>query len=317
MRRAALLILLPLILRAAEPPLIRIEGGYTAYSYDHAQIMGEDVKMSWFGWTVAAKSLKLDLGVRTGAAYGSIIMTKGDAKLEADELLFDAGAETGILVRFGENMRALPFPGDRKIDDPGAEARARRAALEGVSWAKMRGSLLYASARAIDVLPSYEAYGDDVLMHVEGLDSVGFKRIKLSGGAQPKAGGLTLDRVWFSRLQGVFGDLSLTLNKEKLLRSRTLLHYEEHTILSNYVGLPRQLDLQTSNVWSAKEGLDLGLDGNYSSTGLGNAKLFALVKSRDAKRTTTFDLAYNKPLQSDGETWLGVRTDLRSTAGVS
>ncbi len=199
MHRAALLfLLLPLLLRAEETPLLRIEGGYAAYSYDHAQIMGEDVRMSWFGWTVAAKSLKLDLGVRSGAAYGEVILTKGEARIEADEFLFDAAAEKGILVRFGEEMSEAPFPSDRKLEDAGAEARARRAALEGVSWAKLRGSLLYASARAIDVLPTYEAYGDDVLMHVEGLPSVGFKRIKLSGGDQPKSGGLALDRVWFS-----------------------------------------------------------------------------------------------------------------------
>lgn len=312
MRRTALVLLLPLVLAAAETPLLRIEGGYVAYSYDHAQILGEDVKMSWFGWTVTARSLKLDLGVRSGAAYGRVVLAKDGLRIEADELLFDAGSEAGILVRFGDEMAEQAFPADREIEDAGAEARARRAALENMSWARIRGSLLYASARAVDVLPANEVYGEDVLMHVEGLESVGFKRIKLSGGDQPKSGGLALERVWFSRRQGVFGDLSLTLNKEKLLRSRTLFHYEEHTILSDYIGLPRQLDLQTSNVWSAGQSLDLGLDGNYSSTGLGNAKLFALVKSRDAKRSITFDLAYNKPLQSAGEIWLGLRTDLQS-----
>ncbi|MCX6560274.1 MAG: hypothetical protein NTZ26_07140 [Candidatus Aminicenantes bacterium] len=312
MHRTALFLLAPLLLGAAEPPQIRIQGAYLAFSYDHAQILGDDISLTWRGWTITAQAVKIDIAARAGSVIGRVRMAKGEARLEADEFLFDAGSETGVIVRYGDEISEIPFPADRKPQDLAAETKARRATLEGASWAKMRGSLLYASAKALDIMSSFEVYGDEILMHVEGVESVGFKRLKLSAGDKPQAGGLSLDRIWFSRNQGVFGDMSLTLNRDKVLRSRTLLHYEEHTILSSYIGLPRQLDAQTSNVWSASAKLDLGLEGNYSTTSLGNARVFALVKSRDDKRNTTFDLAYNKPLQSEGETWLGMRTELKS-----
>jgi len=317
MRRAALLFALILTaaagpLAAADPPLLRLRGSYLAYSHDHGHILGHDVRFEWRGWTATAGEIRIDVPARRGAALGTVVLVKGEERREADEFLFDLGAEAGVLVRYGDEMEALPFPASRPADGAAADARARRAGLEGVSWAKLRASLLFATARTIDVLPSFEVYGDDILMHVEGLESVGFKRLKLSFGDKAERSGPSLDRIWYSPSQGLFGDMSLKLGREGKLRSRTQVHYEEHTLLSSYAGLPRQLDLQTSNVWNAAGGLDLGLDGVYSSTGLGNAKLFALVKSKDQRRSAAFDLSYNKPLQSAGETWLGVQAGLNS-----
>jgi hypothetical protein len=312
MRRAAILLLAPLLLAAAKPPLLHIQGTALAYSHDHSQILGQDVRIEWLGWTLTAGVLKIDMAARRGGALGRVVLAKGEARLEADELFFDLGQESGVLVRYGDGIEAFPFPETRKNEDFAAEARARRAGMEGVAWAGVRSSLFYATARVIDILPSFEVYGDDVLIHVEGLESIGFKRLKLSLGDKAQTEGLSLDRVWYNHSQGLFGDLSLNLGQGKKLHSRTQLHYEEHSVLSDYTGLPRQYDLQTSTVWTAAPKLDLGLEGNYSSTGLGNARLFALVKSRDAKQTATFDLSYKKPLQSAGEVWLGVRTDLKS-----
>ncbi len=319
MRRAAFLPVLVLALvpppaAAAAPPLLRLQGAYLAYSQDHGHILGHDVRFDWRGWAVTAGEARVDIPGRRAAVLGRVVLVKGGERMEGDEFLFDLTAESSVLVRYGDELEALPFPASRKVEDAAAEARSRRAALEGVSWARLRASLLYASARAIDILPTFEVYGDEVLIHIEGLESVGFKRLKLSFGDKAEREGLSLDRVWYTRNQGLFGDLSLVLGREGKLRSRTQLHYEEHTVLSDYAGLPRQLDLQTSNIWAAGRGLDLGLEGNYSSTGLGNARLFALVKSRDEKRTVAFDLAYNKPLQSAGETWLGLRAGLNSEA---
>ncbi len=316
MRRAAWLLLLlalgPQSAPAADPPLLRLQGAYLAYSHDHGFILGHEVRFEWRGWTVTGGDVRIDVPARRAAVLGRVVLTRGQERREGDELLFDLEAESGILVRYGEEMDVSVWPDTRGVEDAAAEARSRRSGLEGVSWARMRGSLLYASARAIEILPSFEVYGDDVLFHVEGLESVGFKRLKLSFGDKAEREGLSLDRVWYTRNQGLFGDLSLDLGRESRLRSRTQLHYEEHSILSDYAGLPRQVDLQTSNVWTAGSGWDFGLDGNYSSTGLGNARLSALVKSRDKKRSAAFDLSYNKPLQSAGETWLGLKTDLDS-----
>ncbi|MDD8026833.1 MAG: hypothetical protein PHI34_09980 [Acidobacteriota bacterium] len=314
MRRAAFWLLVPLLLAAGEPPLARIQGLSLAYSHDLNQIIGQNVSLDWLGWTVTAETVKIDVASRAGAAMGRVVLHKGEARLEADEFLFDLAKEAGILVRYGDDLETSPFPPARAIADAGAEARTRRAVLESVTWAKMRASLFYASARAMDILPTFEVYGDDVLVYVEGLEAVGFKRLKLSLGDKPRTNGLTLDKIWYSRNQGLFGDASLILGRDKKLHSRTQLHYEEHTVLSDYSGLPRQYDLETSTVWSASPKLDLGWEGNYSSTSLGNARIFALTKSRDAKRSVLFDLTYQKPLQSADETWLGVQTDLKSEA---
>jgi hypothetical protein len=106
--------------------------------------------------------------------------------------------------------------------------------------------------------------------------------------------------------------LSYSLEREKKVDSLTQLRYEEHSILKSYSGLPRQLDLQTANTWTVGGRTDLGLAGNYNSTGLWNARLFADRRLGEGKGHILFDISYLKPLDRGEEAWLGVQSNLNS-----
>jgi hypothetical protein len=296
----------------AAPPLLRIAGGYLAYSFDHDQILGENVSFVWSGWAITASSIKFDVRTHGLVVYGGVVLTKGAEHIEADEFYCDADKAPGILIRYGQTIETTPFTGTRTAEELAVEARTRRSALNEVTWAKLRASLLYSTAKTIEITALFEVYGEEVTLYVEGLESVGFKRFKLSAGDASKTGGLSLDKVWFTRNQGLFGDLSYAYRRDKKIQSLTRFHYEEHSILKDYIGLPRQLDLQTSTTWSVNDRLDLGVAGNYNSTSLWNTRLFLGTRGRDAKKSTVFDISTNKPLQSRGEIWLGLQSDLAS-----
>jgi hypothetical protein len=312
---AALLaaLLLPGMARPAEKPLLRIVGGYLAHSYDFNQTLGQDVTITWGDRTIKARSLKIDLSGRRFVVLGGVEVSSPAGTIQADEFFFSAAEPAGILVRYGPSLKLEAFGAARSTGELEADVRAQRAVLAGVGWEKLRSSLIYTTAKTIEITPAYEVYGTDVTFYVEGIPSVGMARFKLSMGDEARAGGFSLDRVWFSRTQGLFGDFSFNLMRENLLDSSTQLHYEEHSLLGDYQGLPRQLDLRTSTTWAATGPWKLGLEGNFSSTGLWNARIFLGVGDPAADGLTV-DAAYRKPLRSRGETWFGARSRLSSSA---
>jgi hypothetical protein len=295
-----------------EGPLLRIEGGYLAHSYDYNQTLGEDVTIDWQGWTIKARSLKIDVPGRQFEVLGQVELIKGSERRTADAFFFEAAKPEGILIRFGPVVEMEAFGRNRPAAELDAEIRIRQAALAGVGWEKMRASLVYATAKTIEITPAYEVYGTDITFYVEGTASVGMARFKLSMGDENRSGGFSLDKIWFTRTQGLFGDLRYSILKENAIDSVTQLHYEEHSLLSDYSGLPRQLDLRTSTTWSAGERSKLGLEGDYSSTGLWNARMFLLTRDQAAKNSVLFEALYRQPLGGRGETWLGVQTRLAS-----
>ena len=187
---------------------------------------------------------------------------------------------------------------------------AKRQTLSDVSLLKIQNSLIYSTARRLEITPSLEIVGYDVTLFVEGIESIGFKKFKLSGGEELRTNGFSLDKIWFTKSQGLFGKVSYSYENEKKVQSLTRVYYEEHSVLKNYAGLPRQFDLQTSTTWMVKEKLSLGLAGNYNSTSLWNTRLWFDKKWNNDRSALLLDFSYNKPLEARSETWLGLQSTL-------
>jgi hypothetical protein len=297
---------------ATEGILLRLDGAYLAYSYDLGRIYGERVTFRLDGFEVACGTLKIDISSRTFLAVGRVILTKDGMSLEFDELLFEPGKTPSIGFLYGEEIKVQSFPDGRPLSEAERRTAAeRKAVLDDLTPVRIRESLISSTARSMEITPAYEVYGSDVVMFVEGLKSVGFARFKISLGEKQRTNGFSLDKIWFNRTQGLFANAGYAYDRDNVIRSLTQARYEEHSILKSYGGLPRQLDLQTSTTWTAAEGLDLGLDGNYNSTGLWNARLSADRKFKEDRGRVLFDLAFNKPLGRPFEAWLGGQASLR------
>ena len=298
---------------ADEEALLRIEGAYLAYSYDHGQVFGERVAFKLGAAAVESRSLRIDFPSRTFLASGGVTLRTEGEVVTGDELLFDVEKKTGVLFRYGETIETAVFPGPAAPSKEDVErARAAKESLETLTLSRIRDSFVYFTAKTIEVLPGYEVVGYDVVTFLEGVTSVGFRKFKLSLGEKQKTDGLALDKIWFNRSQGLFANVSYSLEREKALNSLTQFRYEEHSILKSYAGLPRQVELQTDTTWTVNERTDLGLNGNYNSTGLWNARLFADRRLGGGKGHILFDFAFNKPLERREEAWLGVQSSLNS-----
>ena len=296
---------------AGSSVLLRVDGAYLVYSYDHNQIYGEGITFRLDPYDISCRYLKIDLASRSFTAYGGVVLTRDAEKREADELLFDPQKKEGLLLAYKESLEIQPLDPGRPLSEAATQSLLdKRRILAGVSLNKIRDSLIYATARTLEISPTLEVSGTDVTLFVEGIESLGFKTFKLSGGDQQRTNGFSLDKIWFTKSQGLFGKAGYSYEKEKKVQTFTQLYYEEHAILKDYAGLPRQLDLQTSTTWTVKERLDLGLAGSYNSTSLWSSRLWFETRSRNDKRNLLLDFSYNKPLQSRGETWLGLQSRL-------
>ena len=291
--------------------LLRVDGAYLAYSYDYNQIYGENVTFKLDPYDVSCRHFKIDLASRSFTAYGAVVVAKDGEKREADELLFDPQNKEGLLLAYRDSVESRPLDAAKPPTEAVKQSLLdKRRILAEVGLTKILDSLIYATARTLEISPTLEVTGLDVTLFVEGIESLGFKTFKLSPGDQQRTSGFSLDKIWFTKSQGLFGKASYSYEKEKKIQSFSQLYYEEHSILKDYVGLPRQLDLQTSTTWTVKERLALGLAGSYNSTSLWNSRFWFETKSKNDKNSLLLDFAYNKPLQLRGEAWLGLQSRL-------
>ncbi|MCJ7564851.1 MAG: hypothetical protein MUP52_09725 [Candidatus Aminicenantes bacterium] len=296
---------------AEEDILLRIDGGYLAHSYDHGQIYGEKITFQLGGRDIVSQYLKIDLSSRAFLAYGGVTLTAGDEKREADEFLFDPQKKTGLLIRYKDAIDVQPLDVSQAMTEETRQGLlAKRQTLSDVSLLKIQNSLIYSTAKRLEITPSLEIVGYDVTLFIEGIESIGFKKFKLSGGEELRRNGFSLDKIWFTKSQGLFGKVDYSYEKEKKVQSLTRIYYEEHSVLKNYAGLPRQLDLQTSTTWMVKKKLSLGLAGNYNSTSLWNTRLWFDKKWNNDRSALLLDFSYNKPLEARSETWLGLQSTL-------
>ncbi len=166
--------------------------------------------------------------------------------------------------------------------------------------------MFYLTAKAIEITNSFEVYGYQVRLFVEGIESVGFRKLNLTSGLSRRFAGITVDKIWFNRTQGLITSLSHSYEKENRLNTYSRLYYEEHTLLKNYAGLKRQFDIMTTLSTNFANKLNLAVNGNYNSSNLWNMNAI-LSKKWNERFSTRIDLTYNKPVQYKGEAWLGLQ----------
>ncbi|HEB35185.1 hypothetical protein LCGC14_0645970 [marine sediment metagenome] len=298
-------VLSPFLL-ASEKILINLEGNYLAYSYDYRQIYGENVKFEFSLYEVSCQYIKIDVASRTFYAYGNIVLKKENEIISGDEFLFDPKKNIGKLISYKEGVEI------KKIGDEGSEiALSKNNILDELSLSKIKKSFIYFTGKLFQINKNFEIYGFNVGLYLEGIESIGFKKFKLSGGFHQRRNGISLNRIWYTRSQGIIGRLSYLYEKEKKINTITQLNYEEHSVLKDYSGLKRQIDVMSSTTINFNENLNLGLTGNYNSGGLWNTRLW-LNKKWSNKVNTQVDVLYNKPINLQGEAWVGFQSNINA-----
>ena len=296
-------IILSISLTASEKILMKLEGSYLAYSYDNRQIYGENVKFNFFSYEVSCQYIKIDVTSRTFYAYGNVVLKKEDEIISGDELLFDPLKNIGKLISYKEGVEV------KKIGDEDSEIPlSKNNILDELSLSKIQKSFLYFTGQLFQINKDFEVYGFNVTLYLEGLESLGFKKFRLSGGINQRNNGFSLDRIWYTKTQGLISRASYFYKKENKINSLTQLNYEEHSVLKDYPGgLKRQVDVMSSTTVNFNKNLNLGLTGNYNSSNLWNARVW-LNKKWGNKVNTQVDVLYNKPINLKGETWLGFQS---------
>jgi len=293
------------LLIASEETLINLKGSYLAYSHDFNQVYGENVEFKFSSYTVSSRYIKIDVQSRAFYAYGDVVLIKGDERLQGHEFLFDPKEKSGTLISYKDKIEV------KRVGAKGKETKDEKSAgLDRVNLAGIQKSFIYFTGQSIEITDKGDVYGYNVTLHVEGLESLGFKKFKLSGVAQ-RRNGLSLDRVWYTRSQGIIGRVSYYYEKESKVTSLTRLNYEEHSVLKDYSGLKRQVDVMTSTTLNVDKSLNLGLTGNYNSSSLWNTN-FWLNKNWSSKVNTQVNFSYNKPVNIKGEAWLGLQSNVNA-----
>lgn len=283
---------------------VDIRGSYLIYSYDHNRIYGENISLKSAFGVLTCLYLKVDIGSGLYLALGDVVLEKSGETQKGDELIFMPQEGRGTLIRYGDAIELVD------IGESGGESLlSRREALDGLTLSSLKDSFICFTGSFFSVTDRSEVFGYEVTLYVEGLESVGLKKFRMSEGIRQRRNGLFLDKLWFNRSQGLFGQAGLTYDKEGKINSQTLLSYEEHSILKDYAGLQRQLDLMTSTSLYLAENMDLGISGNLNSSRQWNARLLVNKKWGETSRSQ-ISLSYNKPYGRSGETWAGFESFL-------
>ena len=297
-----ILVLNPCFSQSAEKILLHLKGQYIVYSYDHNQLIGESVEFE--SPSVSGKGLhfKADVASLSFCVWGDLTLREGDKPLSAgDEFYFDLKAGQGILVRYGEKIETARIGAKE-----GKEVMPARDVLDGISLDKLRKSLVYFAGQEAEITAGSEAIGYEMILYLEGIESVKFKKIKMSEGVKQRFGGFSLNRIWYSNSQGLMIRGSYLYQKKDRISSYSWLNYEERSFLKDYTGLERQIDLMTSTTIDASDTLRLGTTTNYNSSGLWNTQLW-LSQAWKQNFRTQLDFSYNKQINLRGEGWFGLQ----------
>jgi len=300
-----LLLFSPFVI-ATEEILIRLKGSYLAYSYDFNQIYGENVEFQFSSYTVSCQWLKVDLTKKIFYSLGNVILKSESEILSGDEFLFDPQEGIGSLISYKEKIEV------KDIGNIGKNISLGQGQIpEDISLSKIKKSLISFTGQVFEVTTDFEVYGYVVTLYIESLRSVGFKKFKLSAGFNQRRNGVSLEKIWYTKSQGLTGRISYFYQKEKKVNTLTKINYEEHSLLKNYQGLKRQADLMSSTTISFNENLNLGVAANYNSSSLWNSDLW-LNKNWGQRIRTRAGFSYNKPLNLGREAWLGLQTSINA-----
>ena len=160
-----------------EETLISIKGEYLAYSYDFNQIYGENVEVEFSSYSATCRHIKIDITPKIFYAYGDVILEKGGEKLNGDEFLFDPQAKKGTLISYGEKIEV------KEIENEEKEIPSQKNdVLEELTLSKIQKSFIYFVGQTFHITTDFDVFGYNVTLFVEGLESVGFKKIRVTGG---------------------------------------------------------------------------------------------------------------------------------------
>ena len=309
-RILAALLFLPVLVFGGtdEKSLLKLEADYLIYSYDFNQLYGEQVQFDFKDLRIKADVLRIDFSTRTFHASGSLSLLSEREKREADEFIFQPEEGTGLIIQYGDSILF------ESLGDTDKEVLlALKKNTTSISLTKMSGSLFYFTGREMEIASDYDVFGRNVTLYIEGLESFGLKKFKLSEGIKQVRSGFTLDRLWYSRTQGLQARAGFIYQKENRISSISSLDYEEHSILKGYEGLPRQIDLRTENTFVLGKGMALNVSANYNSSSLWDSRL-SMTKNWNDVFQLTADLSYSKPVNRKGEVWIGLAGRMDSPA---
>ncbi len=296
------------LLLSEEKILVEFNGSYLAYSYDHNLIYGEGVTFQFLFYDVTCDHLKADIGARVFYAYGSVVLTQdGEKRFEGDELFFSPETRRATLISYADKVGVIqikPEEEEEEKEEEETEITLPFNVLETLTLSKIQSSLFYFTCEIARITEDYEVLGERVILHLEGLESVGFKKFKLSSGLQQKGSGFSLDKIWFTKSQGIIVRGSYLFRTPDKVNSLTQLNYEERSVLKDYTGPDRQIDVLNSTSVVFDDNTNASFTGNYNSSNLWNAS-FMLNRRWGNIVTANFDVSYNKPINYKGETWIG------------
>ncbi|MCK4336536.1 MAG: hypothetical protein KAX11_01245 [Candidatus Aminicenantes bacterium] len=303
---AVCVVILSFLPLTAKEGLLHITGDYLAFSYDFNQLYGEKVQFNFLSYTVTAQYIKIDLSSRAFYASGNILLKEGQKEIYGDELVFLPNEGKGLLINYNKMIAFTPF-GDINME----LLLENKKSIDSINVYKIRKSLFYFTGKDMDITEDLDVFGKNVTLFIEGFESFGLKKFKLSEGIKQIRSGFSIDRIWYNKTQGLIGRMSFVYQKKDKIDSLTQIDYEEHSILKNYQGLPRQVDLRTKNTVQINKTLIFGLDANYNSSSLWNTRLYLDKKWKDTNYVLV-DFTYNKPINQRGETWFGVLSQFES-----
>jgi hypothetical protein len=284
--------------------LIEFTGAYIAYSYDFNQIYGEGVSFQILSYDVTCDHLKADIGSRLFYAYGSVVLTKEGERFEGDEFFFNPEEKRGTLINYSDKVGATKFKPEEEEEEEEEETALPSDVLESLTLSTIQSSLFYFTCEMAQITEDYEVLGERVVLHLEGLESVGFKKFKLSSGLKQRGSGFSMDKIWFTKSQGIIVRGSYLFRTPDKVNSLTQMNYEERSMLKDYSGPDRQIDVLNSTSVVFDKDTKASFIGNYNSSNLWNAS-FVLSRTWSEVVTTNFDISYNKPINFKGEAWFG------------
>jgi hypothetical protein len=290
----------------AESILLRVKGQYLAYSYDHNQILGEGIEFVCPSISGKGLHIKTDVSTLACCIRGDVVLNKDGSIHYGDEFYFDLKTGRGTLVCYKGQIETVEI-GDQKEKGnlPSPDV------LDNIDIDKIRGSLIYFVGREIEIDADSEVFGYQTTVYLEGIESVGFKKINMSKGFKPRTRGFSLDKVWYTNSQGLIVKGSYIYQKKDKIQSLSRLTYEEHSFLEDYQGLERQFDFITSTTFNKNDKLRMGMTGNYNSGGLWDAQLW-LTSDWKKSFQTQLDFSYNKQINLNGESWFGLQSSYSS-----
>ncbi len=302
-----------------EKILVEFKGPYLAYSYDHNQMYGEAVSFRFLDYDVTCSHLKADVGARVFYAYGSVVLNQdGEKMFEGDEFFFSPEEKKATLVNYTGKIGVIqikpeegetPAKEEEEEEEEEEKLSLPQNVLGDLTLSKIQSSLFYFTCEIAQITEDYEVLGESVVLHLEGLESLGFKKFKLSSGLNQRGSGFSLDKIWFTKAQGIIARGSYLFRTPDRVNSLTQLNYEERSVLKNYTGPDRQIDILNSTSVVFGENTNVSFTGNYNSSNLWNAS-FVLNKRWGNTVTTNFDVSYNKPINYKGELWFGFNSSI-------